>query len=58
VFGQGSAKDCREHVQKLNMIRGQSLDQEDVLSHGDYEDYQSSRREEQDDQFYDQDPQS
>jgi len=58
VFGQGSAKDCREHVQKLNMIRGQSLDQEDVPSHGDYEDYQSSRREEQDDQFYDQDPQS
>ena len=24
VYGQGSAKDCREHVQKLNMMKGMS----------------------------------
>ena len=26
VFGQGSAKDCREHVQKLNLMKGMSAE--------------------------------
>ncbi|XP_046444084.1 MRN complex-interacting protein-like [Daphnia pulex] len=26
VFGQGSAKDCREHVQKLNLVKGMSAE--------------------------------
>lgn len=26
VFGQGSAKDCREHVQKLNLLKGKSAE--------------------------------
>ncbi|XP_057379198.1 MRN complex-interacting protein-like [Daphnia carinata] len=26
VFGQGSAKDCREHVQRLNLLKGMSAE--------------------------------
>ena len=52
VFGEGSAKVCREHVQKLNMMRGQSLaekanyefDEEIEGDSGEYDSYPPSKQ--------------
>ena len=52
MFGQGTAKDCREHVQKLNLLRGQQ-DQESVPYYAGDENYPPSKSDEQNDQLSD-----
>ncbi|KAI9551377.1 UPF0544 protein C5orf45-like protein [Daphnia sinensis] len=42
VFGQGSAKDCREHVQKLNLLKGMSAE---PVEHENEQDNKNKKKE-------------